>query len=323
MELSEISGIGQARARWLEEALGVRTLRDLAALSPEEVERKLKRAGGNKPPRSTIDAWVAEAKAHLADEGSEVEPSVPGRPKSRRAETWKPVASFVVEFQSRIGSEASEPPAARWRTAAHHVEEDRDEAWPGWDFDALGRWMADQLPMGPRTAAAEEVVRVEEADAAERPGSGDVRAIPLAAHLIDGDGLTDSNLVRIDEPWTVLFTWSPGEPVDPSAGGEWWLDLLLTPVGAGAPLRVSEGSIRVPATYPGPERDCRYRLVVPVGTVTREHTDGVYRASATVLFVSGTADRAIRSGSTDLGIVRFYQPGTSNEVIFQAAAEPA
>ena len=177
--------------------------------------------------------------------------------------------------------------------------------------------------MEPRSDAAEEVVRVDEADAAERPGAGEGGAIPLAAHLIDGDGLTDSNLVRIDEPWTVLFTWSPAEPIDPSAGGEWWLDLLLTPVGAGAPLRVSEGSIRVPATDPGPERDCRYRLVVPVGTVTREHTERVYRASATVLFVSGAADRAIRSGSTDLGVVRFYQPGASNDVIVHAAAEPA
>ena len=322
MELSEISGIGQARARWLEEALDVRTLRDLAALSPEEVERKLKRAGGNKPPRSTIDAWVAEAKAHLADQGSQVEPSVPGRPKSRRTETWKPVASFVVEFQSRIGSEASEPPAARWRTAAHHVEEDRDDAWPGWDFDSLGRWMADQLPTGHRSDAVEEIVQVEEGGAVERPGPDDVGAIPLTAHLIDGDGLMDSNLVRIDELWTVMFTWSPGEPVDPSAGGEWWLDLLLTPVGAGPPLRVAEGSIRLPATDPEPE-PCQYRLVVPVGTVTQDHTERVYRASATVLFVSGAADRAIRSGSTDLGIVRFYQPGASNDVIVHAAAEPA
>jgi hypothetical protein len=323
MELHEISGIGPARARWLEESLHVRTLHDLAALSPQEVERRLKRAGGNKPPRSTIEAWIAEAQKHLAEEEPKVEPSVPGRPKSRRKETWKPVASFVVEFQSRAGSEASEPPAARWRTAAHHVEEDRDEAWPGWDFGALGGWMAGQLPTGPGSGAAEEIVRVEDADAHERPGPGEVRAIPLAAHLIDGDGLTDSNLVRIDEPWTVIFTWPPGEPVDPSAGGEWWLDLLLTPVGASAPLRVSEGSIRLPATDPGLGRDCRYRHVVPVGTVTRDHTDRVYRASATVLFVSGATDRAIRSGSTQLGIVRFYEPSGSGDVMLQAAVHPA
>jgi hypothetical protein len=322
MELSEISGIGPARARWLEEALDVRTLRDLAALSPEEVERRLKRAGGNKPPRSTIDAWVAEAKAHLADEGSEVEPPVPAGPTSRRTETWKPDASFVVEFQSRIGSEASEPPAARWRTAAHHVEEDRDKAWPGWEFDALGRWMADQLPLKPRSDAGEDVVQVDEADAAERPGPDDVRAIPLTAHLIDGDGLMDSNLVRIDKSWTVIFTWSPGELVDPSAGGEWWLDLLLKPVGAGPPLRVAEESIRLPAVDPEPEPS-QYRLVVPVGTVTPDHTEHLYRASAAVLFVSGAAELAIRSGSTDLGIVRFYQPGAPNDVIVFAAAEPA
>jgi hypothetical protein len=321
MELHEISGIGPARARWLEESLNVRTLQDLAALSPQEVERRLKRAGGNKPPRSTIEAWVAEAQKHLAEEDSE--PSVPGRPKSRRKETWKPVASFVVEFQSRAGSEASEPPAARWRTAAHHVEEDQDEAWPGWDFGALGRWMADQLSREPRSEAAQEVVRVDEADAAERPGTREGGAIPLAAHLIDGDGLTDSNLVRIDEPWTVIFTWPSGEPADPSAGGEWWLDLLLTPVGAAAPLRISEGSIRVPASDPGPGRDYRYRHVVPVGTVTRDHTDRVYRASATVLFVSGAVDRAIRSGSTDLGIVRFYEPSASSQVVLQAAVDPA
>ena len=164
---------------------------------------------------------------------------------------------------------------------------------------------------------------MEEARAIEQPGAGEAGAIPLAAHLIDGDGLMDSNLVRIDEPWTVMFTWRPGEPVDPSAASEWWLDLLLTPVGTGAPLRISEGSIRVPAIDPGPGRDCRFRHVVPVGTVTRDHTDHVYRASATVLFVSGPADRAIRSGSTDLGIVRFYEPAGSSDVMFQAAAEPA
>ena len=178
MDLSGISGIGQARARWLEDAMGVRTLRDLAALSPEDVERRLKRARGNKPPRSTIDAWVAEAKAHLADDGSEVEPSVPARTKSRRAETWKPVASFVVEFQSRIGSEASDTPVARRRTAAHHVEEDRDEAWPGWDFGALGRWMAAQLPMRPGSDGGEEVVRVEEADASEPTETGEDQGDP-------------------------------------------------------------------------------------------------------------------------------------------------
>ena len=71
----------------------------------------------------------------------------------------------------------------------------------------------------------------------------------------------------------------------------------------------------------------RARLPVPPRRSGRhrhaEHTDRVYRASATVLLVSGAADRAIRSGSADLGIIRFYEPAGSSEVMFQAAAGPA
>jgi Helix-hairpin-helix domain len=325
MDLSDISGIGPARARWLEEELGVRSIRDLAELSTADIERISKEHAGGKVSRATVEGWVAEARSRLSEEESEtaVAAGVQAGGKAsepRQADTWRPVASFVVEFQSKADGAEGEP--APTRTAVHYVEEDRNQTWAGWDHESLCRWFTEQAgtieaagqpPSSERTEGTTglDVEQGEGAVEAEEPPRGEAPGTRFSVHLIDGDGITDSHLVRIDRPWSVLFAWSLPEPMPADARGEWWLDFLLTPVGRGAPLRIRKGAIRLPAARPWTRSGYRHRLDVPVGIATVEHVDALYRGSATMMFVSKTADRVSYPGSTDLGVVRFYEPSGS------------
>lgn len=124
-DLTVIRGIGLARQRWLSESFNVRTFRDLAALSAEEIESRLK-AEGQIASRSEIEQWIARAQelAAAAGEGD-----------------WKPFASFVVEFQAR----EVEGRAEERRTAIHYMEADKSETWPGIESDQLCQWMLDQV----------------------------------------------------------------------------------------------------------------------------------------------------------------------------------
>jgi hypothetical protein len=144
-----LKGIGPARQRWLRETLNVRTYRDLADLSIDELESRLKDVG-QIPSRSDIARWIAQAQelaaaAELAPE-SELGPVKPedsgegARPAGMEAE-WMPFASFVVEFQSRN----VEGRVAEHRTTAHHMETHADADWPGLESVKLSQWMLEQI----------------------------------------------------------------------------------------------------------------------------------------------------------------------------------
>jgi hypothetical protein len=319
MDLSEINGIGPVRARWLEATFGVRNARDLATLSPDDIERRLKAEGRSTVSRATIESWLADARRHASQAkrgGTTRKPTRPGKKSAvERPVEWRPVASFVLEFQSRAGG-AEE----RWRTAGHYVEQDLDQTWPGLDCVALCGWITHHLETstGPhviesaerpdaRIVAASSETRGANHEAAE--GSRDLLLEDrFEVYAVDGDGVEGAHLVRIDKPWWIEFSWSLRTPLPMEERGEWWLDVLLTSVGRGAPLRLRDGPVHLPANRPLTPSGYRYRYNVDMGVVTADHLETVYRASATVMFLSWDEARASNARFIDLGPLRFYQP---------------
>ena len=83
-DLTMIKGIGPARQRWLKESLDVRTFGDLAALSADEIESRLK-ADRQIASRETIEAWIAQADRHTARaaQKSELERRKVAKPRRR------------------------------------------------------------------------------------------------------------------------------------------------------------------------------------------------------------------------------------------------
>jgi hypothetical protein len=137
-DLRKVKGIGQAREQWLRDTFNVRTFHDLAALSPDEVELRLK-AEGQIVSRHTIEKWISEAR-RLDSEAER--PALPtGEKKKPTArEGWKPFASFVVEFQER----ETETGTSR-QTVVHHMEADKSKTWHGIEYRDISDWIAEQL----------------------------------------------------------------------------------------------------------------------------------------------------------------------------------
>jgi len=145
-DLTLIKGIGPARQQWLREAFNVRAFQDLAALTLDEIQAKL-RASGQIASRQHIDQWIAQAKQLMI---TRAEPSVwlAVEAKNNAAihpppgnATWKPFASFVVEFQTRPLAGQG----AQLRTKVHHIEEDTCAHWPGIENQQLVQWMLAQV----------------------------------------------------------------------------------------------------------------------------------------------------------------------------------
>jgi hypothetical protein len=296
-ELSEITGIGRARARWLEATFGIRSVSDLAAVSPEEVERKLKAEGKGSVSLRTIQGWVEQAEALVGKQQGELGDPAP-RARSRAVRTrqespkWTPVGSFVVEFQSR----ADDRVGKEWRTVAHYLEKDRNHAWTGLERDQLCSWMIQQLELG---------VPIRTAPGARQPLERPGMAIDLRAYLVDGDGVEFAKLVRIDKPWAVDFSWSTDDP-DTTDAGEWQLDVLLKRIGPGEPRRIQGGPIRFPGAVARTGDEHHYRFDLGTGVVTHADVDAVYRASVTIAYL--LRDVVVCSAYEDLGLVCFYDP---------------
>lgn len=199
-DLTVIKGIGPARQRWLEESLAVRTFEDLAALSVDEIESRLK-ADKQIASRETIEAWIAQAQERAAiarhaqqptwaaetkEAEEQVKDSAEGNETSSQPvkseegndggkgqsptgrDGWKPFASFVVEFQERT----VEGQAIEYRTTAHHMESDTGTNWPGIEREQHCNWMLEQL--GDRISR--EPVKVEHPPQEEPPA----QPVPVA-----------------------------------------------------------------------------------------------------------------------------------------------
>lgn len=153
-DLTVIGGIGAVRQRWLRESLHVHTYKDLAALTADEIETQLKADGRQIPPQGVIEKWLVRAHELAANDDEPLAVEVePGDDKAvgeanllTREDGWKPLASFVIEFQAReLDGQAEE-----CRTAVHHMEADNGTIWPGVESDLLCPWILDQIRDDPR-----------------------------------------------------------------------------------------------------------------------------------------------------------------------------
>jgi hypothetical protein len=172
-DLHKITGIGKARQQWLKATFGVCTFGDLAALRAPEVVARL-RDEGHIASQAAIEKWIADAQ-ELAAEGG---PSSTPEPRAKnetavakwnseaRENGWKPFASFVVEFQTRM---AGDDGATQLRTAVHHMEADLDDHWPGIEAKSLCEWMLDQVRAKAESLSDEKAESVR-AELGEPPG---------------------------------------------------------------------------------------------------------------------------------------------------------
>lgn len=145
-DLTEIKGIGLHRQQWLNKSLGICTFSDLAALTVDEIETRLKTEGSG-VGRKTIQVWIDEATAlaEVASPERELEAATVesgGRLSLRNGETkWNSLASFRVDFQTRQAADRGE----EQRTKVHHIETNRLEKWSGIQTDRLFQWIQNQL----------------------------------------------------------------------------------------------------------------------------------------------------------------------------------
>jgi hypothetical protein len=148
-DLTKITGIGEARERWLKQSFNIRTFQDLASLSVAQIEEKIK-LDGLIVSRKAIESWLeraAEFSSHagevlLPTEETSAELTTGVSNAMPRENGWKPIASFVVEYQTQ---EAGDQPTEQ-RTVVHYMEEDRTRNWVGIEGKQLCEWIIDQIP---------------------------------------------------------------------------------------------------------------------------------------------------------------------------------
>jgi len=204
-DLTVIKGIGPARQRWLRESFNVGTFRDLAALSVDEIESRLKDEK-QIVARNEIEAWIVQAQ-ELALTAAQPSPQdlVPAAVNAEEDDTvstgrseWKPIASFVVEFQARV----VESRAEEYLTRVHHVETDIDATWPGIESKALCQWMLEQMGEKALPKKSEER-RAEEPLAGLPPTPGaPVRVDVTQIRLFQPpDAATPTGISQADQPF--------------------------------------------------------------------------------------------------------------------------
>jgi len=151
-DLTSIKGIGPNRQEWLRKSFNVQTYADLAALSADELEAQLK-ATGRIAARNEIEAWIAQAQLLAApinpvppsDQAVSPSETTPvANPTMSESKPWDAVASYVVEFQTRL-AETQEKQTPEYRTAVQYMDADVGKAWPGLQTDELGAWMLEQV----------------------------------------------------------------------------------------------------------------------------------------------------------------------------------
>lgn len=134
-DLTVISGIGQARQQWLRDVLKVRTFRDLAALSAEEIASRL-RAEKKLASATEIEAWLAQAR-ELAVSAQ----AAPLQETQAEKSEFKTFATFVVVFEESRAEDGT----TKQRTSVHHMEADQTQGWDGIEQRELCNWMLTRL----------------------------------------------------------------------------------------------------------------------------------------------------------------------------------
>lgn len=113
--------------------------------------------------------------------------SKPRRSKKR----WEPIATFVVEFQSRTGKGG----VAERRTHAHHHEADRDIEWPGVAGRELYRWMMEQI--GEHAGFADDTRALASQTPAKQPETG---SRPTELRAESGAGVESEVSITVGAP---------------------------------------------------------------------------------------------------------------------------
>ena len=202
MQLTRVAGIGDARARWLEESFGVTTLSQLAALDAGDIEQRLRdsTARGVLPARDQIERWVADAGRMAAEQDEPVA-------------SWHGVGAFVLDVEAR------DDDAAVLRTVAHHVEADESRCFEGVAPAELRRWIAERLAARP--------ARVPDAAPPAAPAATPaVDELRLTASVRDPAGGPPINVIRRTDPWRVRCEWYIDGPGAGAVTGKWRLALL-------------------------------------------------------------------------------------------------
>jgi hypothetical protein len=272
-DLTAIKGIGEARQRWFRESLGVRTYRQLAVLSTDEIESRLK-AEKQTVSRSAIETWVGQArKLAGAEESTPI-------PKHADQRDWAPFASFVVEFQSRELEEvAGRDPEVAFRTAVHHLEADEDEEWPRIETELLSHWMLQKAlahrPTGGRVAVEPEERPAEEQKDAPRVEITEIqlsqRAEREAPRSISSHGQAFSASVKSDEPFAAEVKFELAGAASGATAREqakYLVQLYAENLGTAAKTHLGD-SVPVPVA----EEKGSYSAVLPQSTLAA----GVYR----------------------------------------------
>jgi len=188
-ELTAIKGIGASRQKWLQKTFNVQTYRDLADLSAEEIESRLK-ASGKIVSRAEIETWIAQAE-HLAT-------------STIKDDGWQPIASFVVEFQEH----ETESGIVEQRTRVHHVETDHTQLWAGIEQQALCRWMAEQLgDKAPPPSLQKPLPVIEETRIEQAAAKMEALTVPPFVEPPDSDSRLEAMLAKVQK-----LTGQPAAP---------------------------------------------------------------------------------------------------------------
>lgn len=147
-DFTVIKGIGAARQQWFRDSFHVQTLAELATLALNDIEAQLK-ASRQIVSREQIALWLAEANrlANVADHSPSQAASLvnsASRAQERQQADkprWKPFASFVVEYQTRLVDSQKEEQC----TKVHHIETDTCAAWSGISKEQLCEWIIAKL----------------------------------------------------------------------------------------------------------------------------------------------------------------------------------
>ncbi|MBE9116319.1 hypothetical protein IQ249_10460 [Lusitaniella coriacea LEGE 07157] len=131
--LTRIKGISQNKQQWLRAWFNIRVFRDLARLSVEQIELRLK-AEGKAVSKEEIAAWIvqAEALSVIAERSRE---------ENHDLESWQSVASWQVELQSRQVGEFEEQ-----RAVLRDLATDCISILPEAELELLREWMRYDLP---------------------------------------------------------------------------------------------------------------------------------------------------------------------------------
>jgi hypothetical protein len=190
-DLTRIRGIGPVKQQWLRTSLNVCTFRDLASLSIEEIESRL-RADGQTTSRNAIANWIDRAR-ELAGDFPEEESKAVRPPEESQ---WQSFGTFQIEFQSRqIPGKPEES-----RTVVRHLDTEQSRILHGIETEQLQSWMLEQMsartPEGEGAAVVPVVVETEQLRVLQPPQTG----IPT---IVESSEQPLSGFLRANEPFSL------------------------------------------------------------------------------------------------------------------------